>query len=81
MVKVKHSEIINSVQWCLMKQDQTEVLRDIIRSFCHEKKYTGALLNLYNKTYIFIDSALFEYMETNLPKKYLVDLWHYIKSE
>ncbi len=77
-LKEKHSKLINSVAfWQYVNNDMENVRKDI-RNYAELHNYKGELLNAYNKTFIFVDYAMKEYLCNDLPKKYLIGIFRCI---
>lgn len=78
-IQQRHSQLINSVKICQILNNDMEYVRKALREYCEKLDFKGALLNAYNKTYIYTDKALNQYIcgtlnETKrLPKKYSIE--------
>jgi len=78
--QARYSQIINSVGFGLMVNNDLDHLRNMLRSYCDYKQYPGELLNTYNKTYQLNDYGLRDYLFTKLPKKYMIEFYNYLTS-
>lgn len=83
-VNKKFNTLLNSNQLlCLAFQDKKRV-RKALRNLAEANGYSGELLNAYNKTYIYTDTALDQYIcgtldeSRTLPDKWAVELTNWI---
>ena len=75
----KHSQLINSASVCQAFNNDMPNIRKALRDYCLVNDCKGELLNAYNKTYIYTDSALKAYIlgstleSRKLPLKASID--------
>ena len=75
-----YSEIINSVGFGQLINNDFDWLRGMLRQYCVTENYTGALLDTYNKTYQLTDEGLRRYLFARLPKKHIVGFYNFIRG-
>lgn len=76
----QYSNIINSVGFGLLVNNDLDWIRGVLRGCCGYKQYTGELLNTYNKTYQLNDSGLRLYLSDILPQKHMIGFYDYITN-
>ena len=77
---MKYSEIINSVNYGLLRNNDPRELRKIFMDYAEKEtmrldkigKVTYSIIDLWNKTELLNPQGFIEYLETKVPQKHFI---------